>query len=161
MPLQDLQSIFGLVWPESLSFWARKVDFLCLCQEHSLASKSVQSLSKYRAHKFGNRRTDGRTDAWRNGRTNGRTNGHVENIMPPTASQTWWTLKNTDRRHIYGSNQIKSEKVTIAPHHHTSGALNCYSRLKIEIHNNYYKMILGSVLEGRKWGIEKVGLEPG
>jgi len=22
-------------------------------------------------------------------------------------------------------------------------------------------MILGSVLEGRKWGIEKVGLEPG
>jgi len=29
----------------------------------------------------------------------------------------------------------------------------CYSRLKIIIHNNYYKMRLGYVLKGRKWSI--------
>jgi len=47
---------------------------------------------------------------------------------------------------IWPSNQIKSEKLTPPPK--LWGA--CYSRLKIKIHNNYYKMRLGYVLKGRK-----------
>ena len=35
----------------------------------------------------------------------------------------------------------------------------CYSRLKIKIHNNYYKMKLVSVLKWRKWGIEEVEMK--
>ena len=46
------------------------------------------------------------------------------------------------------SNQIQSAKLTIAPHHQFWGT--CYSRLKIKIHNNYYKVRLGYMLKGRK-----------
>ena len=44
----------------------------------------------------------------------------------------------------------KSEKLTIAPHAPPELCGACYSRLKVKIHNNYYKMRLGYVLKGRK-----------
>ena len=70
-------------------------------------------------------------------------------------------LQESQQRHstdIHQSNQIR-ETYYSAPPPELWGA--CDSRLKIKMHNNYYKMRLGYVLKGSKWGIEKVGLESG
>ena len=67
-------------WPPSWSFHAHTLAVQTVCQ---LASKSVHSFSKYRAHSLV---TDERTDEW----MHGRTDGQVENIMPPPAKLALW-----------------------------------------------------------------------
>jgi len=84
MPLPDLQtyvrphviSIFDLLTPELV--------VLCPCTvDHSwqFASESVLSFTKYRVHKFGNRRT----------------NGQPENVIPLSASLIRWRHNGTTR----------------------------------------------------------------
>jgi len=73
---QAYKSIFGLMWPWSLTSWPPKLKVSCpgpadhLCQ---FASKSDHWFSKYYRHKSGSRRTNGETDRRTDGRTNERT----------------------------------------------------------------------------------------
>jgi len=76
-----LKSIFCLVWPWTLTYWPQSWSFHALARWPlvPICIKSVQSFSKYRPDKFGDRRMDGQTIK------------QVKNTLPLSVSLAWWS----------------------------------------------------------------------
>jgi len=123
-PPQHSKSNFGVVWPWNLTSWPPRVgiSFRCpldhLCQ---FADKSVDSFSKYRSNKIGNKRPDGQTEG-KTGERSGRE--HSIYLTPNLWNCPFYELSNEAARFVkWAVSQI---------------GCNIYSGRDIKIYRNYY-----------------------